>query len=50
MQVVWKNVQHWEKNGFDVYGEQLDSGQFPLHWLHNHPAIHIIQNMWLDSL
>ena len=25
-------------------------GQFPLHWLHNHPAIHIIQNKWLDSL
>ena len=25
-------------------------GQFPLHWLHNHPAIHNIQNKWLDSL
>ena len=24
--------------------------QFPLHWLHNHPAIHSIQNKWLDSL
>ena len=25
-------------------------GQFPLHWLHHHPAIHNIQNKWLDSL
>ena len=29
---------------------KLRWGQFPLHWLHNHPAIHIIQNKWLDSL
>ena len=29
---------------------KLRWGQFPLHWLHNHPAIHIIQKKWLDSL
>ena len=36
MQVVWKNVQHWEKNGFDVCGEKLDKALFsfwPLNFL-----------------
>ena len=29
---------------------QIEIGQFPLHWLHNHPAILILRNKLLDSL
>ena len=51
---VTRREEHWcnPRNAklLGVPKIKLRWGQFPLHWLRNHPAFHIIQNKWLDFL
>ena len=51
---VTRREEHWgQPRNAKLLGVpkiKLRWGQFPLRWLHNHPAIHIIQNKWLDSI
>ena len=51
---VTRREEHWchLRNAKSICVRQINSrwSTFPLHWLHSHPAFHVIYNKWLDIL